>query len=142
MKANELMIGNRVLFNDTPYEIIEMNKYEAYLKDNDNCDNDRWVKIMDMEPIKITPELLEKNDWEHHVLGEENDKNKIDYWTSPDHRIELRSNKNHDMCNSDAAWGLHIDNVDFETIGSGEVTYLHELQNEFNCKHYEFEWQL
>ena len=32
-------------------------------------------------------------------------------------------------CNSHREWRVHIDNRVCNTIGSGEFTYLHELQN-------------
>ena len=34
-----------------------------------------------------------------------------------------------DFCNSDRKFSIHIDNGDCETIGCGEFTYVHELQN-------------
>lgn len=33
------------------------------------------------------------------------------------------------FCNSDRKWSLHVDNGDCDTIGYGEFTYVHELQN-------------
>lgn len=38
-----------------------------------------------------------------------------------------------DFCNSDRKWSIHIDNGDCETIGCGEFTYVHELQNLVRC---------
>lgn len=38
-----------------------------------------------------------------------------------------------DFCNSDRKFSIHIDNGDCETIGSGEFTYVHELQNLVRC---------
>lgn len=131
LKANELMTGDWVrLVND--YGIIR--DMLLCLKPLDICRI--WEGTYVVEPIPITGELLEDNSWKHHVLGQ------IEFWLSPDRRIELRSNKNHDMCNSDAAWSVHIDDENFCSLGSGEVTYLHELQNEFNCKHYQFNWKV
>lgn len=133
MKSNELMIWNWVFYNKRPYpyqvKVIGQNLVKL-----DGLDNS--IELDEISPVLITPKLLEKNDWKHHVFGQ------IEFWLSPDRRVELRSNKNHDVCNSDAAWSLHIDDERFCSLGSGEITYLHELQNEFNCKHYEYEWQL
>lgn len=142
MKANELMLLNLVKYGKR-YAIVEkMTLSRVTILACFNGNNELIEETYDnIEPIPITREFLENNAWEREDMMWGADE-EIEIWLSPDHRVELRSNKNHDMCNSDAAWAVHFDNVDFETIGSGEVTYLHELQNECNCKHYEFEWKL
>lgn len=136
MKANELMSGDWVLLSGTPYQVIGIDAWNILLGGIIGP-----VDVMDIEPIPITRELLEDNGWEREDVPCGADGG-IEIWVSPDHRVELRSNKNHDMCNSDAAWYIHIDDEYFRSIGSGEVTYLHELQNEFNCKHYQFKWKV
>ena len=46
---------------------------------------------------------------------------------------QLHTNKFHLTINCDYTnyrkWNVHIDNCDFQTIGSGECDYLHQLQN-------------
>jgi hypothetical protein len=136
MKANELMIGNWVrlvnVYGVQQDEAICLDGMDIYRV---------WAGKYTVEPIPITRELLEDNGWEREDVPCGADGG-IEIWVSPEHRVELRSNKNHDMCNSDAAWYIHIDDEYFRSIGSGEVTYLHELQNECNCKHYQFEWKV
>lgn len=57
------------------------------------------------------------------------------YWDK-DGRYKLDVYPDELYCNSDRKFGLHIDNGDCDTIGSGEFTYVHELQNlvRINCK--------
>ena len=137
MKANELMIGDWVFYGKQPYP-YQVKLIGQNLVKLDGLDNS--IELDEISPVLITPELLEKNDWKRHAMSD--GFKELEYWTSPDKRIELRSNKNGYMCNTDDAWGLHIDNEDFETLGGGSVTHLHELQNAFNCNRYGFEWKL
>jgi len=147
MKSTKLMLNNWVklpqhyseggkIIPEEYGQIISIHRHGVIVSLN-SCNISASYDFI--QPIEITETLLEKNNWKHHTLGSEG--NKLEYWTSPDGRIELRSNKYHDVCNSDALWGLHIDNCDFESTGSGEVTYLHELQCEMNCNDCEFEWK-
>lgn len=55
------------------------------------------------------------------------------YW---DKEYRYKLDVDPDFCNSDRKFSIHIDNGDCETIGCGEFTYVHELQNlvRINCK--------
>lgn len=57
MKANELMIGDWVLYNETPQQILEISGIddEVYLE------TDELVHQSEIQPIPITQEILEKN---------------------------------------------------------------------------------
>ena len=57
MKANELMIGDWVLYNETPQQILEISGIddEVYLE------TDELVHQSEIQPIPLTPEILEKN---------------------------------------------------------------------------------
>ena len=55
------------------------------------------------------------------------------YW---DKEYRYKLDVDPDFCNSDRKFSIHIDNGDCNTIGCGEFTYVHELQNlvRINCK--------
>lgn len=57
MKANELMIGDWVLYNETPQQIFEISGIddEVYLE------TEELVHQSEIQPIPLTPEILEKN---------------------------------------------------------------------------------
>ena len=52
------------------------------------------------------------------------------YW---DKEYRYKLDVDPDFCNSDRKFSIHIDNGDCNTIGSGEFTYVHELQNLVRC---------
>lgn len=74
--------------------------------------------------IMVTKELLERLGFEKHQILK--DRFFWRYWHK-EHRYKLEVD--FDFCNSNRMWSLHVDNGDCNTIGCGEFTYLHELQN-------------
>lgn len=77
-----------------------------------------------LEGIEVTKELLKKIGFEEHkgICP----KTFYRYW---DKEYRYKLDVDPDFCNSDRKFSIHIDNGDCETIGSGEFTYVHELQN-------------
>lgn len=65
MKANELMIGDWVLYNETPQQILEISGIddEVYLE------TDELVHQSEIQPIPLTEEILEKNGFEYKEGG-------------------------------------------------------------------------
>jgi hypothetical protein len=61
MKASELMIGDWVLYNETPQQVLEISGIddEVYLE------TDELVHQSEIQPIPLTPEILEKNGFEY-----------------------------------------------------------------------------
>jgi hypothetical protein len=57
MKAEEFMIGDWVLYNETPQQILEISGIddEVYLE------TDELVHQSEIQPIPLTPEILENN---------------------------------------------------------------------------------
>ena len=116
--VHDLMCGNwlydtvlkkAVVFNNLPY----------------------GIDMTHREGIPVTEELLEKIGFKkHQILG---DRFFWRYWGA-EYRYKL--DVDFDFCNSDRKFSIHIDNGDCETIGCGEFTYVHELQNlvRINCK--------
>ena len=84
-----------------------------------------------LEPIPVTVDMLKRIGFEAHkgICP----KTFYRYW---DKEYRYKLDVDPDFCNSDRKFSIHIDNGDCETIGCGEFTYVHELQNlvRINCK--------
>lgn len=84
-----------------------------------------------IEPIPVTVDMLKRIGFEAHkgICP----KTFYRYW---DKEYRYKLDVDPDFCNSDRKFSIHIDNGDCETIGCGEFTYVHELQNlvRINCK--------
>lgn len=114
MKANELkvtdlMVGDWVMLQGKPYMIDMLNGYQE--------------SSMGVEPIPITPEILEKNGFE---LNEEVEDDCCIYYEI-DYRLHLCNDK--EEMNSDNEWYVLIYNEDYRSIANCELTYVHELQH-------------
>lgn len=115
MKVDEVMLGDIVSVSGRPIHVTL-----AVLNN--------WSDSI--EPILLTPEILEKN-------GFERDKNISLYnaYTGINSRVTL-----HDdfmSMNSRNMWDVHVDSEDYCTIANCELTYVHELQHLLKlCKIY------
>lgn len=113
MKANELsskdlMVGDWVMLQGKPYMIDMLNGYQE--------------SSMGVEPIPLTPEILEKNGFEKAENIQ-----LYNYYLGIDSRVSL-----HDFAfdiNSSNTWHVHIDDEDYCSIANCELTYVHELQH-------------
>lgn len=76
----------------------------------------------DIEPIPLTPEILEKNGFEKDELIES-----YNHYCGMDNRVSL--NDDFYYINSRNTWYVHIDSEDYSTIANCELTYVHELQH-------------
>ena len=78
-----------------------------------------------LEPIPVTVDMLKRIGFEEYEdLPLE--RKFYRYWDK-EYRYKLDVHPN--FCNSDRKFSIHIDNEYCETIGCGEFTYVHELQN-------------
>ena len=81
--------------------------------------------------IPVTVDMLKRIGFEEHkgICP----KTFYRYW---DKEYRYKLDVDPDFCNSDRKFSIHIDNDVCNTIGSGEFTYVHELQNlvRINCK--------
>ena len=59
MKANELMIGDWILCERKPYRIVEIGGMVCI-----DAEMELFAALVDITPIPLTPEILEKNGWE------------------------------------------------------------------------------
>ena len=97
-------------------------EYNVYVEVSNGYFLNRFLKTC--SAIEVTEEMLAKIGFEKHQILK--DSFFWRYWDK-EHRYKL--DVDFDFCNSDRMWSLHIDNGDCNTIGCGEFTYLHELQN-------------
>ena len=117
--VNDLMCGNWV--NDTVLgKVIVLNNL-PYSMD-----------LSHSEGIPVTVDMLKRigfEKYEDSLL----ERNFYRYW---DKEYRYKLDVYHDFCNSDRNFSIHIDNGECETIGCGEFTYIHELQNlvRINCR--------
>ena len=84
-----------------------------------------------LEPIPVTVDMLKRIGFEEHEdLPLEGKFYR--YWDK-EYRYKLDVDEGY--TNSGRKWSVHIDNDVCNTIGSGEFTYIHELQNlvRINC---------
>lgn len=112
IEVNDLMVGN--LVNDTVLgKVIVLNNLPY------------GIDLSHREGITVTVEMLKR------IGFEEYDDLPLErkfyrYW---DKEYRYKLDVHPDFCNSDRKFSIHIDNGDCNTIGSGEFTYVHELQN-------------
>jgi hypothetical protein len=91
----------------------------------DGNEGDVWeCKPDELQGIPVTAELLKK-------IGFEEKKGICPqtFYRYYDKEYRYKLDVDPEYCNSDEKWSIHVDNGDCCTIGSGEFTYLHELQN-------------
>ena len=67
MTNNKLMVGNLVSYNGNPIKVENIyGDYINYSPDIPYVQEETYIKQEELEPIPITPEILEKNGFEHN----------------------------------------------------------------------------
>ena len=120
--VRDLMVGNFV--KDKNGEIMLVGKIHR------DSVADKWGGIAfddEIEPIPVTEEMLKAIDFKEDTTAGEPWKF-WRYWDK-DGRYKLDVYPEELYCNSNRKLGLHVDNDVCNSIGSGEFTYVHELQN-------------
>lgn len=138
MRANELQVGDYVIRKNVPQEILIVDAIDS-IKGIVYLDLDGLgitEKLENISPIEITRDNLVKMGFEKSLdpLFEE-----FDRWFTEDRRVVIRSEY---FTNTDAKWSIHLDNEDMDTIGSCEVTYVHEMQQFFRLCKYEHNFKM
>lgn len=132
MRLEDLMIGDLV------YTTREYFWCEDNVCSSRECDK-RYIRLQDItdlylsdnfEPIPFDERYILDLRWTKRVPT---DAYELQYlkaeYISPDGRLMIHDG----LANSEKRWYIHIDNADFETIGSGEFNNLHELQHILKC---------
>lgn len=124
IRMEDLMVGNWV---KSPQGITQVHNV---LTDKIIAKNDKkgvyCYHTTDIEPIPITKEILEK-------IGFKEDTAIVKFYRYWDKEYKYKLDVDEGYTNSGRKWSVHIDNGDCATIGSGEFTYVHELQNLVRC---------
>jgi hypothetical protein len=126
MKIEELSIGNLVSYRGEIYSIFSISSSET-VELYDYISNIFSCHINELDPIKLTEELLIKNGFFHDFDTEVAYPDDSMFLVSPDKQITLHNAK--DYINSENIWSVHIDNSDFNSITNCELSYVHQLQN-------------
>lgn len=141
MKANELMIGDYVIRKNVPKEILVVYTIDS-IRNVVHLDLDGLgitEKLENIEPIPITPEILEKNGFEEEVReGDPTFPYSAFILDGDDYRIEITWYDSHDRYEPNTGqflggvpevWAIEVNskrsNVDIER----NKMYVHELQH-------------
>lgn len=115
--AKDIMYGNFVRTVDGVIEVSKVHRDSV---------GDKWGAIYfddEIEGIEVTEEMIEQIGFKKDSCGDF-----YTFWTywGQDYKYKLEIS---DGCNSNRKWSVHVDNEVCNSIGSGEFTYIHELQN-------------
>ena len=137
MDITKLMVGDWV-YNKHHKKNIQLTAYDFFTHGHDAYGvqyllyNSKPTVGRDFEPIPLTEEFFEKNG-----IKRVNDlllKPNI-MFESEDKRIRIM-----DLTNSgDGYWNVHVDNEDFDSIGSCDVKYVHQFQQFLRLCEYEMD---
>lgn len=135
LKVTDLMVGDWVMSFGAPHKIIGVrtDMFEPHIKTDMS---DTWYEegIENLlEPIPLTPEILEKNGFKRENLI-----TSYNHYTGIDNRVSL--NDDFYYINSRDVWSVHVDSEDYCTIANCELIYLHELQNLLRLCNIDFEF--
>ena len=110
---NDKYLGWLVTYMYHEYDPLEMDYYPN-LQDS----IDALCEKLGLKPELITEEWLESNGYHKEILM-----GKFERWISEDRRIEITKDSN--MSGRD--WTVHIDNEDFQSIGSLDIQEVWQL---------------
>ena len=127
MDIKELSVGDWIILYNGKGECIDYTKVDVNIlytlaQENQN--------VLSCKPIPLTAEILEKNWFE---MADDTYTRPTVFYFSKDRRVQVCNLTN----SGDGYWCVHVDNEDFETIGSCDVQYVHEMQNLLRLCHYE-----
>ena len=96
MKANELMVGDWVMYENEPIMVWEIDEYYHRINtEPDGYNAITCVEISEVTPIPLTPEILEKNGfWCEHNIGYVMEKGEYDIiYDLFDHKLRILKNR-------------------------------------------------
>ena len=141
MKANELkvtdlMVGDWVMSFGAPHKIVGVrtDMLEPYIKTDMS---DTWYEegIEDLlEPIPLTPEILEKNGFEMFTYECDHS----DVFVGIDDFVRISNYK----IRTNNKWCVSVYNDNVYEIAHCELTYLHELQHLLKLCNIDFDWKV
>lgn len=119
MEIKDLMIGDWLQFDKSPIQVKALGDVifatdESYYDEED----------ADLAPIPITDEFLDKLCFREPMLQDGNP-----WWTYGKKESDFRFSIGCAFNTSSREYNVHTDVTSISTIGRGQVTYIHELQN-------------
>ena len=117
MKANELMVGDWVLCDNTPYQIAEIGGMVCI-----SAEQELFAALEDINPVPLTPEILERNGF----IVKHPESEKRTYWR--DCAGQIVGHKNRGMMYFDIS-GNPVKFGDFHPHFHGHIRFVHELQH-------------
>lgn len=119
INIKELSVGNWVKF---PHGIDKIDELCRWANSAATATN-RPVSTESLEPIPITPEILEKNGWKYHAPLSDYP---ADYVTIIDEYQIMAT-----YLDEERLWcfTIHSDNEKIRTINQFNIHYVHQLQN-------------
>lgn len=125
INVRDLRIGNWVYDGERtqfPMWVQAVGEDYVYLNFEGN-EGDVWESTPeDLHGVPVTAELLKK-------IGFKEEKALVSFYRYWDKDYKYKLDVDEGYTNSERNWSIHIDNGDCNTIGCGEFTYVHELQN-------------
>ena len=122
--TNELMVNDLVMYKSTKSLI----KIKGYIEDEVELIELRggstqrvYESLNDYAPIPLTAEILKKNGFSIDDSFHPHRR-----WNSADRRVVLHNED--EYLNTFNKWHVHVDTEDMRTIGSVELTYVHQFQ--------------
>lgn len=105
--VNDTVLGKVIVLNNLPYS----------------------MDLSHSEGIPVTVDMLKR-------IGFKEDTEIVKFYRYWDKDYKYKLDVDEGYTNSGRKWSIHIDNDVCSTIGSGEFTYVHELQNlvRINCR--------
>lgn len=123
--TSDLRLGNRVYDGERtqfPMYVQAIGEDYVYLNFDGN-EGDVWeCKPEELQGIPVTVDMLKR-------IGFKEDTALVKFYRYWDKDYKYKLDVDEGNTNSGKKWSVHIDNGDCNTIGSGEFTYVHELQN-------------
>ena len=136
MRAGELSIGDWCLYGQRYCIITKVSYDKVSILVNTGFQDEIIVETLDnIEPIPLTVEILEKNGFE---MADDTYTRPTVFYFSKDRRVQFSNLTN----SGDGYWCVHVDNEDFETIGSCDVQYVHLMQNFLRLCKYELDLKI
>lgn len=121
ISVKDLMLGN--LVKDRNGEIVVVGKVHR------ESVADKWGGLVfddEIEGVPVTIDILKAIGFEEYITAGE----PWPFWRYWDKDGRFRLSIYGDFwCNSDRKFILNVDNGKYESLGCGEFTYVHELQN-------------
>lgn len=121
----DLMAGNWVKVFDPEYKDDTLDYWDIYEIREEGVRLGLFSDIFEsewLEGIEVTKEILEKIGFKEETVI-------VKFYRYWDKKYKYKLDVDEGYTNSGKKWSVHIDYGDCATIGSGEFTYVHELQN-------------